>query len=77
MKNKRPLTEDQQWAMEKMARGHAGTAAISRRIGRQLEQRGLAHYTGHDYERVEWQRVVARLPVYQLTAAGRELMEVS
>ena len=49
------------------------SCGITRRLGKQLDAKGLVFATGYFYERVEWQRVVSRLPIYALTTAGMEV----
>jgi len=66
----RKLTTRQEKVLRRMVSCADHTAPMDRALGKQLVKRGLAMDTGHIYERVEWNRVQARLPLYFLTAKG-------
>lgn len=61
-------------ALKRIARSSSGTEPIARDIFRSLLRRGLVYDTMHVYERVEWGRVVARLPIAGITETGRDTL---
>jgi hypothetical protein len=64
------LSERQTAAIRRMAKD---TAAIDPVLARQLELKGLVRHV-RDYERREWNRVVAVLAVCELNDAGRVVL---
>ena len=67
---KRPLTKRQEKALRRAYADSDHALALSRDLANQLVRRGLASLTGQVYERTEWNRVTARLPVVVLTPTG-------
>ena len=66
------LTDRQVSAMKRLAK--TGNEAFCGDLARQLEKKGLASHHGDYYERVEWNRVVARLRKVSITGRGREVL---
>jgi len=68
----RPLTANQVYYLKLIARnGMTSEHAVAKR----LEKRGLIRIADHKYERIEWNRVVARLSICKLTDKGREVLD--
>ena len=68
------LTERQTAALKRL--GKTGHEAFSGELARQLEKKGLAiHHGEADYERWEWNRVVARLRKVNITPLGKEIIQ--
>jgi hypothetical protein len=66
----RALTKRQRLALRHAFADPQGVVALPTNIAEQLVGRGLVYYAGYDYERQEWNKVVARWPVVVLTDEG-------
>lgn len=72
------LTDRQLRTLRQMLRSEIGSRTqdigfpLPRVLCRQLERKGLVCVSEHEFERMEYGKVVARLPVVFLTRLGRE-----
>ena len=76
MKTRR-LTDRQLSALMRISRSAMKSEPIGRDVFRQLLRRGLVLDTMQVWEREEWGKVIARLPVAALTAAGEAAIEAN
>lgn len=70
----RKPTVRQESALKRLARAEHNACPIDPSLVRQLVRHGWAIDTGHVHERVEWGRVIARLPVAMITSAGQNVI---
>ncbi len=68
------MTERQRKAMARLLTATDRCLPMERALAKQLEAKNLVRITEHVYERRQWNRVVARLPIVQALCSAAEII---